>query len=193
MNFLDIVLGLLLLWGLWKGLKNGLFLEIASIIALVAGIFGAIHFSYYAGDYLSQNMEWDERYINIAAFIITFIAIVLVVHIAGKFLTKIADFAMLGLLNKIAGGIFGALKVAVILGALLVFFERVNSSSGFVKKETLENSILYEPIKEIGAFVFSKVLKGNSTDEAEPEQHQVVFDSLPLMSQISMSEDVSRS
>lgn len=178
MGFLDIVLGLLLLWGLWKGLKNGLFLEIASIIALVAGIFGAIHFSYYAGDYLSQNMEWDERYINIAAFIITFIAIVLVVHIAGKFLTKIADFAMLGLLNKIAGGIFGALKVAVILGALLVFFERVNSSSGFVKKETLENSILYEPIKEIGAFVFSKVLKGNSTDEAEPEEHQVVFDSL---------------
>jgi membrane protein required for colicin V production len=164
MGFLDIVLGLLLLWGLWKGLKNGLFLEIASIIALVAGIFGAIHFSYYAGDYLSQNMEWDERYINIAAFIITFIVIVLIVHIAGKFLTKIADFAMLGLLNKIAGGIFGALKVAVILGALLVFFERVNSSAGLIKNETLESSVLYEPIKEIGAFVFSKVLKDNSEE-----------------------------
>ncbi len=177
MGFLDIVLGLLLLWGLWKGLKNGLFLEVASIIALVAGIFGAIHFSYYAGDYLSQNMEWDERYINIAAFIITFIAIVLVVHIAGKFLTKIADFAMLGLLNKIAGGIFGALKVAVILGALLVFFERVNSSSGFVKKETLENSILYEPIKEIGALVFSKVLKGDSRSDSE-RQPQIVLDNL---------------
>ncbi len=164
MGFLDIVLGLLLLWGLWKGLKNGLFLEIASIIALVAGIFGAIHFSYYAGDYLSENMEWDERYINIAAFIITFIAIVLIVHIAGKFLTKIADFAMLGLLNKIAGAIFGALKVAVILGALLIFFERVNSSAGLVKNETLESSVLYEPIKEIGAFVFSKVLKDNSEE-----------------------------
>ncbi len=159
MAFLDIVLGLLLVYGLFKGLKNGLFVEIASIIALIAGLYGAIHFSYIAGDYLSQNMDWNERYINLAAFIITFIIIVLVVHLAGKFLTKIADFAMLGLLNKIAGGIFGVLKVAVILGALLIFFDRANSSIGLVNNETVRESVLYTPIKEIGAFVFSKVLK----------------------------------
>lgn len=114
-------------------------------------------------------MEWNERYINITAFIITFIIIVLVVHLAGKFLTKIADFAMLGLLNKLAGAIFGALKVAVILGALLVFFERANSSVNLVKSETLEESILYEPVKEIGAFVFSKVLKGKEEVDAQEE------------------------
>ena len=169
MGILDIVLGLLLIYGLYKGLKNGLFVEIASIIALVAGLFGAIHFSYIAGDYLSKNMEWNERYINIASFIITFIIIVLVVQLAGKFLTKIADFAMLGLLNKLAGAIFGALKVAVILGALLVFFERANSSVNLVKSETLEESALYEPIKEIGAFVFSKVLKEKEDNSMEEE------------------------
>jgi membrane protein required for colicin V production len=159
MSFLDIILGLLLAYGLYKGLKNGLFVELASLVALIAGIFGSIHFSYIAGDYLSANMNWDERYIKIVAFIITFVAIVLLVNFAGKFLTKIADFAMLGLLNKIAGGLFGALKVALILGALLIFFERVNSSVELVKNETMENSELYEPIKEIGAFVFSAVLQ----------------------------------
>jgi len=167
MGILDIVLGLLLIYGLYKGLKNGLFVEIASIIALVAGIYGAIHFSYIAGDYLSKNMEWNERYINIASFIITFIIIVIVVHLAGKLLTKIADFAMLGLLNKLAGAIFGALKVAVILGALLVFFERANSSINLVKNETLEESVLYEPIKEIGALIFSKVLKEKEDNSIE--------------------------
>ncbi len=169
MGILDIVLGLLLIYGLYKGLKNGLFVEIASIIALVAGLFGAIHFSYIAGDYLSKNMEWNERYINIVSFIITFIVIVIVVNLAGKFLTKIADFAMLGLLNKLAGAIFGALKVAVILGALLVFFERANSSVNLVKSETLEESVLYEPIKEIGALVFSKVLKEKKDKSVEEE------------------------
>lgn len=164
MNFIDIVLGLLLLFGLYKGLKNGIFVEIASIIALIAGIFGAIHFSYVAGDYLYDNMQWDERYINIAAFVITFIVIVTVVHLAGKLLTKIADFAMLGLLNKIAGGIFGTLKVAVILGAILIFFERVNSSVGLVKGGALESSVLYEPVKEIGAFVFDAVLKSGEEE-----------------------------
>lgn len=159
MSFLDIILGLLLAYGLYKGLKNGLFVELASLVALIAGIFGAIHFSYIAGDYLHENMQWNERYINLAAFVSTFIVIVLIVHMAGKLLTKIADFAMLGLVNKIAGALFGALKVAIILGALLVFFDRINSSAGFVKSETMENSVLYEPVKEIGAFVFSKVLK----------------------------------
>ena len=159
MAFLDIILGLPLVLGLWKGLKNGLFVELASIIALIAGIYGAIHFSYYAGDYLSQNMNWDERYINIAAFIITFIIIVVVVSLAGKILTKIANFAMIGLLNKIAGGIFGILKVAVLLGALLIFFDRMDTSIGFVSDEAKKESVLYEPVKEIGAFVFSKVLK----------------------------------
>ncbi len=159
MGFLDIILGIMLVWGLWKGLKNGLFVEIASIVALIAGIFGAIHFSYFAGDYLSQNMQWNEHYINLAAFVLTFIAIVLVVNLAGKLLTKIADFAMLGLLNKIAGAFFGTLKVAVILGAFLVFFERTNSSVGLIKNEMMKDSVLYGPVKEIGAFVFSKVLK----------------------------------
>jgi len=159
MSFLDIILGLLLVWGLWKGLKNGLIIELASIVALIAGIYGAIHFSYYAGDYLSESMDWEERYTNLTAFVITFILIVIIVNVLAKLLTKIASFAMLGWLNRLAGGIFGVVKVAVILGALLVFFDRVNTSAGLVKDENMEQSALYEPLKEIGALVFDRVLK----------------------------------
>ena len=57
MNFIDIVLGVLLLYGLYKGVKNGLFVELASLAALIAGIYGAIHFSYLTADYLAQNMN----------------------------------------------------------------------------------------------------------------------------------------
>ncbi|MGX1927850.1 CvpA family protein [Flagellimonas sp. 2504JD4-2] len=170
MEFLDIVIGVLLVWGLYKGLKNGLFVEIASLVALVAGLYGAIHFSYLAGDYISERMDWSASYINITAFLITFFAIVLAVHFAGKFLTKIADFAMLGLLNKIAGGIFGALKVAIIVGALLIFFERLTSSFSFVNEETKKESILYEPVKEIGAFVFDLVLKDEPQAQDSTEE-----------------------
>ncbi len=159
MSILDIILGVLLLWGFYKGIKNGLFVEIASLIAIIAAIYGAIHFSYIAGDYLSKNLEWTDRYINLTAFLITFIIIIIVVTFAGRLLTKIANFAMLGLLNKIAGGIFGALKIAVIIGALLVFFHKANGSFNFFKEESLNESILYQPVKEIGNFVFSKVLK----------------------------------
>lgn len=168
MSFIDIVLGILLVWGLYKGLKNGLFVELASLVALIAGIYGAIHFSYIAGDYMSEQMNWDAKYIKITSFLITFVAIILLVHFAGKLLTKIADFAMLGILNKIAGGIFGTLKVSIILGALLIFFEKATATFDFVSKDTQENSIFYQPVRDIGAFVFSLVFKTepeNSVDQ----------------------------
>lgn len=167
MNFLDIVLGLLLLWGLWKGLSNGLLVEIASIIAIIAGIYGAIHFSYIAGDYLSERMDWDEKFINIAALVITFILIVMAVHLLGKILTKIIDIAMLGILNKLAGAIFGILKVAVILGALLVFIERLDANFELPSQEMKATSVLYAPLIEIGGILFDNVLQGELTESSD--------------------------
>ena len=82
---------------------------------------------------------------------------------AGKILTKIADFAMLGLLNKVAGGIFGALKVAVILGAFLIFFEKLTTPLGLINEETKEDSVFYEPIKDLGDLIFSYVFDDEKT------------------------------
>jgi membrane protein required for colicin V production len=165
MGLLDIVLGLLLAYGLYKGLRNGLFVEIASIVALVAGTYGAMHFSYFASDYLSEHVSWEPRTIKLAAFGVTFLAILIAVHLLGRFLTRIADFAMLGFINTLAGGVFGLVKVGVILGALLIFFERANSSLHLVPSETIRQSVLYEPIKEIGAFVFDRVLEPDAWKE----------------------------
>ena len=159
MGLLDILLGIPLIWGLWKGLKNGLFMEIASIVALIAGIYGAIHFSYITGNYLSEYLEWDERNMSIIAFVITFVLIISIVHLAGNLLTKVANFAMLGLLNKVAGGIFGILKVAILLGAAFIFFDRMDSTFNLLDDETKKQSILYQPIKDIGALIFENVLK----------------------------------
>lgn len=159
MGFLDVLIGILLAYGLFRGLKNGLFIELAAIVALVAGLYGAIHFSYIVGDYLATNMDWNEKYIHLASVIITFIIIVFIVHLAGRLLTKIANVALIGFVNKIAGGIFGALKVAVILGGLLVFFDRANTSLNLISEEKLEHSIFYTPLRELGGFVFDNVLK----------------------------------
>jgi len=163
-SFIDIVLGLLLLYGLFKGVKNGLVVEIASIIALVAGLYGAIHFSYIVGNYLASHLDWNERTMSLIPFIITFFIIVIAVILAGRLLTKVAEFAMLGLLNKIAGGLFGALKVAIILGAMLIFLESVNKNLRLVNEEAMADSVLYEPVRNIGDLVFSKVIKNDDIE-----------------------------
>ena len=109
-RFIDIILGALILYGLIKGLSKGFFVEVTSLLALLVGVYGAVHFSNYAAEFLSDRFEWGEKTINITAFAITFVVIVLAISLAGKALTKLADFAALGVLNKLLGGIFGGLK-----------------------------------------------------------------------------------
>ena len=172
MNFIDIILGLLLLYGLYKGVRNGLLVEIASILALVAGLYGAIHFSYLVGDYMALHFDWNEKTMSLVSFILTFFIIVILVVLAAKFLTKIAELAMLGLLNRIAGGLFGLLKVGIILGALLIFLESVNKGLRLYDEEVQQNSVLYQPIRNLGNLIFSAVIKSDS-DRIESEESAV--------------------
>ncbi|MCK0157464.1 CvpA family protein [Cellulophaga sp. F20128] len=169
MNFLDIILGLLLAWGIYKGVKNGLLIELASLAALILGIYTALHFSYIIGNYITEQWLWNESTINIASFILTFILAVLIINLVGKLLTKVAKAAMLGTLNRLAGAIFGALKMAIIVGALLLFFDKANTSLNLVKEETMNTSVLYKPVKDIGEFVFGLVQKNETISIEIPE------------------------
>ena len=166
MLVIDIVLAALILFGLIRGFMKGLFVEIASLLALVLGVYGAIHFSYFASDFLMDRTTWNEQAVGLTAFAITFIVIVILVAMAGKVLTKIADFAALGILNKLLGGAFGALKIAFILSVLLNFFDRMNKTLPFVNEETIEESVLYKPVKSILPALFLDLMS-RDTEESE--------------------------
>lgn len=159
MGVLDIVILALLVFGLVNGFKNGFFVEVASLVALIAGVYGAIHFSNYAAEFLMDKVDWDEKIVNNTSFVITFIVIVLLIALAGKALTKLADFAALGILNKFLGSIFGVLKIAVILSVVLIIFDSINKTLPFTDKEDLEDSMLYEPIKSLVPGIFPLILE----------------------------------
>ena len=164
MNVLDIVLGSLLLFGLVRGLMKGLFVEVASIVALILGIYGAIHFSNFAASFLENRVDWDEKYINITAFAITFIVIIVVIALAGKALTKLADFASLGILNKLLGGVFGALKIGLILSVVLIIFNKMNSNIPLIEDHELEDSMLYKPVKSLAPIIFPSIIDSEESD-----------------------------
>ncbi|WP_179333775.1 CvpA family protein [Winogradskyella costae] len=169
MSIIDIILASLLLFGFVRGLFKGLFVEVASLLALVLGVYGAIHFSDFAAGFLEPKVDWNEKTINIVAFAITFVVIVLVISLAGKALTKLADFAALGIINKLAGAVFGALKIGLILSVLLSVFHKMNNTLPFMEKEDLEKSTLYEPIKSLAPMIFPSIIKSESEADAEPD------------------------
>ena len=165
MSVIDIVLGALILFGLVRGFMKGLFVEVASLVALIAGVYGAIHFSNFAAEFLQNKTEWSEKTINITAFAITFVIIVLAIGIAGKALTKLADFAALGILNKLTGGAFGALKIALILSVVLNVFDKLNNTITLLDDDTKQESALYKPVKSLVPMIFPNILSPKEEDD----------------------------
>jgi len=165
MNVFDVVITLFLLFGFIRGLMKGLFIEVASLVALIGGVWGSIHFSYFIGDFLKESVSWSEKKIALAAFAITFILIIIVVSLLGRFLTKLADLAALGMVNKILGGLFGLLKIGLVLSIIFIFFDRMNSTISFIDKKTLDESILYSPVKSIAPTIFPSIIKEDGLEE----------------------------
>lgn len=154
MGFLDIILGIFLAYGLIRGLLNGLFVEFASLVSLLLGIYIAIKFSFITAEFLADVFSWNPKTIAIWAFVLTFIGVVIGISLLAKFFTSIANFASLGLLNKIAGGVFGVLKMCLILSFVLALFQKINSNNTFAEKKTLDDSLFYNPILKISEFVY---------------------------------------
>lgn len=154
MNYIDIILAILLVLAAVSGFKKGFVAEVASIAALILGIWGAIKFSYVTSEFLIENFKWQTDYMNIISFAVTFVVIVILVHIVGSTVNKLLNAVMLGFVNKLAGLVFGILKSALILSIILVVFDKIDEDVHILSKETKNNSRMYEPVRSFAPSIF---------------------------------------
>lgn len=157
MSFLDIILGIILISGLVNGIRNGFFVELASLVSMLLGIFVAIKFSYLMKEYLENHGTWNPKTVQVAAFALTFILVVIVVSILGKFFTAVANFASLGIFNKLLGGFFGILKTILTISILLNLFQKINSGNTFADQKTLDDSIFFNPIQKVSKAIYPSI------------------------------------
>jgi len=154
-NIIDIILAIALGFGFIKGFFKGLIIEVASLGALFLGLLGAVKFSDFFADLLNEFFNWSRLAVQTASYLIIFIIIVYGLSVLAKTLTKIISKASLGLLNKFLGAFFGAFKWAIFMSVALFFLEKLNTWVTIINTEMIESSILYEPITELGEYLFS--------------------------------------
>jgi membrane protein required for colicin V production len=154
MGLIDIILGGFLIYGLIRGLWRGFFVELASLLSLFIGIFVAIKFSYLMKSLIESHVHWSPKSIQITAFALTFILVVFGIFLLAKFFTTIANFASLGLINKFGGGIFGVIRMVLILSVSLNLFQKVNEKNTFCDKATIENSLFFYPILQVSTAIY---------------------------------------
>ena len=110
MNALDIVIGIILVFGLVE--------EISSIIGVFGGIYGAV---FYYGDMATFLRRWisDTAYANILGFLVIFGLIFILVSVLGVLIKYLLNIASLGWFDRLCGAAFGAIKGILIASVLL--------------------------------------------------------------------------
>jgi len=164
MNYIDIIICIPLVWGLYKGFTKGLIVEVATIAAFALGVWGGIRFSNYFAEKLTEWFGWKNPYLSILSFALIFLIIIIVVFLFAKLIEKITEKIALSAINKLLGAILGALKFALILSVFIFMIDAVEKSYFIISFKTKEESVLYKPVGKIAPFIIPAL---NKSKEAE--------------------------
>ena len=172
MNWVDWTIIALAAYAAVKGFSRGFIVELASLVAFVAAVWAGIHLSERVA--AATGLGTDNAAL---AFLVTFIAVLVGIHLLARGLTTLVDIAQLSLPNKFGGLFFGIVRSAFMLSVslnLLVGY----SEGAFPPTEVREGSRLYAPIRAfapvlVPALEETKWVR-NAVDRAKVELDRVI-------------------
>ena len=153
MNLIDLIIIALLGYGLIKGYKKGLIIELSSFF----GVFIAFFISINLDDIISRqiveliNINFDI--LNILVFILTFLLLYSAIIFIAKGFTKLIKFVYLGLLNSLLGSLFGGLKIILIL----MILSKIIFSFNLIPMKILAESNLMIQLHILSEIIFNSV------------------------------------
>jgi len=160
MNWIDIAIIVILALSMVMGFIHGLVKEVASLAALILGIWGAIKFSGFTAEKLYDYFDMTGQYVGVIAFIITFGIIVVIIHFIGIIADKIVDAVSLGFVNRLLGIAFGLLKSVLIMSVFFSVMNAVNERKPFLPEDKIQSSLFYNSISDIAPAIFPIIGEG---------------------------------
>ena len=114
MNLIDLIIIALLGYGLIKGYKKGLIIELSSFFGVFIAFFISINLDDIVSRQIVELININFDILNIIVFILTFLLSYSAIIFIAKGFTKLMKFVYLGLLNSLLGSLFGGLKLSLI-------------------------------------------------------------------------------
>ncbi|MBO7145540.1 MAG: CvpA family protein [Salinivirgaceae bacterium] len=156
-NTFDIVVLILLGVSAVTGFFKGLITMLTSLVAILLGAWLTMKFSYVTGGFLQSHFNFDGQYVTVASFVITFLIVVLGVHLLGRTIASLVKAISLGWADKILGVIFSVLRSAFIISAIVSALNSFGPASSIFSDDMKHDSVLFDKIAPIAPFVFEQM------------------------------------
>ena len=155
LNFIDYIILVILLLFLIQGYRKGIIIGLATIAALVLGIYVAVHFSNYLDATLMEHLHPSRKWLPILSFSITFILVVVAVMLVANLTEKLVDMVGMGFFNHLGGAALGVVKGVLLVSILFFVFSSVDTQGKWLSEKDKKASVFYSRVAE----VFPKLMK----------------------------------
>lgn len=164
MNYLDFLLIIIVVISAVAGYNKGFIRQLASLAALVLGVFVAVKIGGFVYPYINKHLISSINISKVVSFILIFLVVSIGIHLFGKFLEKTFDEVELGHLNKLTGMLFSVAKSVFIISILMVLLRFSVIHLKWPKEADIEKSYFYKPCESLAPslFPFFEINKENS-------------------------------
>ncbi|MBC7555024.1 MAG: CvpA family protein [Taibaiella sp.] len=134
-----------------RGYSKGLIVAAFSVIAILLGLLCALKLSQSFAAWLLLKGYTTTAWAPAISYVLLFTGVVLGVRLLGKLLQRVVEGVMLGMVNKLAGGVLYAFAGAVFFSSVLWISARMNMLS----PELIATSKTYIFFSAIAPWFFS--------------------------------------
>jgi len=149
MEILDIVCIVFALLMAVLGFRKGFIISLATLVALVLGVYFAVYFSHVAERLLRETFDLSGAYLPAVSFAVTFLAVLILILLTGKLIEKLVSVVGLGFLNHLAGAILGLVKSILILSVIFYILSLSDPHQKLITPKAREQSLFYEKLASV--------------------------------------------
>ncbi len=160
MTQFDIIIIIILAFFAVRGIFRGLVTELIVLVSLVLGF--VIAFTYFPQLKIILTKAFPvlpQFAAQIISFVLLFLAVNIVLRIIGKALNKLVHFTFLNSINRLAGGLFGFFKAALLISLFILIIEQTPFTPQIKSMIGADKSEGYTALKNIAPGFYNMILK----------------------------------
>ena len=150
----DLVIGIIILFLGLKGILDGLLKEMLGLAGIIGGIYVGSHYAEVIGGYIDQNIFHikNEAALSFIGFLVGLGLFWVAMIILGRVFAKLINLSGLGVLDKIAGFLFGVAKIFLIFSVIFYAIYNIEATKKTIDRYT-KNSILFPLMVKTGGYI----------------------------------------
>lgn len=153
MSWFDIIILLVLLGAFINGMRKGLTLQLAGLVAIIVGAIFAGKVADIVLPFLLKTVDISTNIAVVLSYVIAFIVIVLGIKLIGKMLHSIVEALHIGFINKMLGAVLGVLSASFVLSILINLTVVLDPDEEILTKNIKSETLFYSKIQKVAPIV----------------------------------------